>query len=104
MTARAEQHRALQEGEGHQLLHQQVEYERAEDSALRRPVLQLAEAGLVALELDSGTAVLEVVTEPASSLPRTPFLASAVRMAWGLASSNAYSRSRKTASVGRWLA
>ena len=34
-----EQHGVLLEGEGNQLLHQQVEKERAEDAALGRPVL-----------------------------------------------------------------
>ena len=45
------------------MLHQQIEQERAKDIALGGPVLELP-VGVVALDLYSGPAVLEIVLEP----------------------------------------
>lgn len=68
----AEYQGALLEGNNNQLLYQQVENELVNDAALRRPVLEVAEPGLVALELDSGAAVLEVVAEPGEQSSLNP--------------------------------
>ena len=46
----AQQGGVLEEGQGHELLHQEVEKKGAEDATLRRPVLQL-------LEFDPGAAM-----------------------------------------------
>lgn len=86
----AKQHCVLLEGEGNQLLHQRVEKEPAEDVTLGRPVLELAETGLVALELYPGEAVLGVVAEPGEQFFSNPRPARATRMTWGLASSNVF--------------
>ena len=56
------------EGQGHELLHQEVEGEGTEDAALGRPVLQHVGARPHALELHPGAAVKQVDPKPGNQL------------------------------------
>ena len=62
-----------------------------------RPVLKLAEAGLMALELGPGAAVLEVVPEPGEQPSANPLSCEGGEDDVGAA------RSRMTTTVVQWL-